>query len=859
MRFADDPEYTMSERFRHALPAIIGLVLFALALEVLRVELRAVSWHDLVHDIRNTPTSSLGLAMLFTALNYAMLTGYDFLGFAYLGRRLPTREIARTALLAYGIANTVGGLALAGFSVRYRFYTRRGMTVEELTRLAFSYSVTFWLGLFALGGLSLVFHPLTPALELPPSPLLRVVGWVLLLVPPAYLIATLVRKTPLRFRRFDVPLPAPGLALVQLALSCVEWMLFATVLYVLLPPSELSFLTFLGAFLAAILLGLVSHVPGGVGVFEGLMVLLLHPFLTSQQLIPALVVFRAIYYLLPFIVSLIVLVADELGQPSSSVARAGVVLGPLTEELTPKVLAALTFLAGVVLLLSGAIPASPARLQWLERLLPLAVVETSHFLGSVAGAVLLVLSQGLSRRLDSAYYFVVVTIAGGIVASLLRGFDVEAALLLVGVLLLLRRARPAFYRRGAFFDTRFSPGWIAATAAALGAFVWLGLFAHQHVAYSHELWWQFAFGADASRYLRASVGAALVILVVGVARLVAPAPHEAQMPDDADLEAAARVIATQSSTMPCLAYLRDKALLFNDDKTGFIMYGVEGRTWAALGDPVGPPEVAGDLIRRFLERCDDFAGTPVFYEVTKEYLHHFADFGLTFVKLGEKASVDLPSFSLEGPRAAKFRQAVNRMTKVGATFRVIDTADVPAILSDLRRVSDDWLKEKAGAEKGFSMGFFDEAYLARFPVAVIEQSGRIVAFANMWLGPDLSEMCVDLMRYDHGAPAGVMEALFVHLFIWAKSKGYQSFALGMAPLSGFEPSPVAPLWTRVGAFLYRHGEALYRFQGLRAYKAKFSPTWEPRYLVYPGGLRLPRVLADVSALIAGGYRQIFVK
>ena len=848
----------MPDRLRHALPAIIGLALFAIALEVLHVELRAVSWHDLAHDVRNTPIRGLLLAVLFTAMNYVVLTGYDFLGFAYLRKQLPAREIARTAFLAYGIANTIGGLALAGFSVRYRFYTRRGVTVEELTRLAFSYSVTFWLGFSALCGLSLVFYAPAPALELAASGFVRIVGWVLLLIPVAYVTATMVRRTPFRFRRFDVPMPTPGLALAQLALSCFEWTLFAAVLYVLLPQSELPFLTFLGAFLAATLLGLISHIPGGVGVFEGLMVLLLHPFLTSQQLLPALLVFRAVYYLCPFVVALILLAVDELGQPSSSVARAGVVLGPLTEQLTPKVLAALTFLAGLVLLLSGAIPANPTRLRWLERLFPLAVVETSHFLGSVAGAVLLVLSQGLSRRLDAAYYFVVVTIAGGIVASFLRG-DVEAALLLVGILLVLRRARPAFYRRAALLDTRFSPDWIAATVAALGAFVWLGLFAHQHVTYSHELWWQFAFDADASRYLRASVGAALVVLVAGVARLVAPAPHEAQMPDDANLEAAGRVIATQPSTMACLAYLRDKALLFNDDKTGFVMYGVEGRTWVALGDPVGPPEVIGDLTRRFLERCDDFGGTPVFYEVPRDYLHHYADFGLTFVKLGEKATVDLRAFSLEGPRASKFRQSVNRLAKVGASFRVIETADVPAIMGDLRRVSDDWLREKAGAEKGFSMGFFDEAYLSRFPVAVIEQSGRIVAFANMWLVPGMAEMCVDLMRYHKDAPTSVMEGLFVHLFSWAKTEGYESFALGMAPLSGFEPSPVAPLWTRLGAFLYRHGEALYRFQGLRAYKQKFSPTWEPRYLAYPGGLRLPRILADVSALIAGGYRGIFVK
>jgi phosphatidylglycerol lysyltransferase len=104
-----------------------------------------------------------------------------------------------------------------------------------------------------------------------------------------------------------------------------------------------------------------------------------------------------------------------------------------------------------------------------------------------------------------------------------------------------------------------------------------------------------------------------------------------------------------------------------------------------------------------------------------------------------------------------------------------------------------------------------------------------------------------------------MEALFVHLMEWGKEQGYTWFALGMAPLSGFKPSPMASRWNRVGGFLYQHGESFYNFQGLRAYKEKFNPVWEPRYLAYPGGLHLPRVLADVSALIAGGYRRIFVR
>ena len=154
---------------------------------------------------------------------------------------------------------------------------------------------------------------------------------------------------------------------------------------------------------------------------------------------------------------------------------------------------------------------------------------------------------------------------------------------------------------------------------------------------------------------------------------------------------------------------------------------------------------------------------------------------------------------------------------------------------------------------------FRADYLARFPVAVIERGREIVAFANVWAGPSQVELSVDLMRYREGAPREVMESLFVNLMVWGKAHGYQRFSLGVAPLSGFERSPVAPLWSRFGSFLFEHGGAFYNFQGLRAYKEKFHPDWQPRYLVYPGGFRLPQILADVSALVAGGYRQILLK
>ena len=847
------------ERLRRLLPAVLGLGIFLLALEVLRQELRAITWGTLSNDVLETPPSLLAAALGLTALNYAVLTGYDFIAFAYIGKRLARARVAMTSFIAYAVANNVGFAMLSGASVRYRFYSRWGLTPGDLSRIVFSYSVTFWLGLLALGGLSLALNPLPlgPAGALPN--LAPPIGWALVAASVGYVIAAAVRRTPLRVRSLELPLPTARLALTQLVVSAVDWALAGAVLYVLLPRSQASFFTVLGAFLAAQILGLASHVPGGAGVFEGLMVIFLRHDIDSSHLVPALIVYRLVYYLVPLGVALVGLMADALHVHRARTARVAARVGRLTEQVTPRVLAALTFGGGLVLLFSGATPAAEGRLALLDRIVPLGVIETSHFIGSVAGAGLLLLSQGLARRLDAAHALAVGAVSVGIAASLLKGGDYEEALLLGALLAALLRARPAFQRKAAFFATRFSPAWVAAVAGAIIASVWLGFFAFRHVEFGHDLWWQFALDAEASRFLRGSVGAAGLTLMFAVTRLLRQAPPALEAPSDADLAAAAAIIAGQPHTYPNLVFLRDKALLFTEEREAFLMYAVQGRSWVAMGDPVGPPERVPDLIRLFLERCDDFGGTPVFYEIDPEHLHHYADFGLAFVKLGEEARVDLSRFTLDGSEGAKHRQLMRRLEKDGGTFRIVPPADVPGVLDQLETVSSDWLDAKSSAEKGFSLGSFDRDYIARFPVAVVEHAGRIVAFGNLWSGDGRRELSIDLMRYHRSAPRSVMEALLVHVLAWGKSEGYQWFALGMAPMSGFESSPIAPLWARAGRFLYRHGEGLYRFQGLRAYKEKFHPVWKPHYLAYRGGLKLPRILADVAVLVAGGYRRIFRK
>ncbi|MEO8224752.1 MAG: phosphatidylglycerol lysyltransferase domain-containing protein, partial [Gammaproteobacteria bacterium] len=228
-------------------------------------------------------------------------------------------------------------------------------------------------------------------------------------------------------------------------------------------------------------------------------------------------------------------------------------------------------------------------------------------------------------------------------------------------------------------------------------------------------------------------------------------------------------------------------------------------------------------------------------------------------KLGEEARVPLAEFSLDGKARAELRSARRRAEREGATFEIIMPPDVRAILPALRGISDHWLDEKSVDEKGFSLGFFSPDYLVNFPIALVRRHGVPVAFANLWLTAGKEELSVDLMRFGPDAPYGVMDFLFTELLLWGKAQGYGHFNLGMAPLSGLEEHPLAPAWHRVGNLVFRYGEHFYNFSGLRRYKAKFLPVWQPRYLASPGGLLLPRVLLDVSALISGGARGLWTR
>ena len=578
-------------------PPLIGVVLFTLAAWTLHHQLLHHSYRDIVTALRAISWRRIAPAIGVTALGYLTLPLYDVIALRYVRESLQTARIFFTSFVAYTFSQNLGFPLFTGTSVRYRFYTSWGIPVGQLARaIAFS-SVTFWIGVVALVGAALLGQPRAEAALVGlPADATRLVGVAMLGLVLGYLGWNALAHRPLRLLGRELRVPGLRLALAQLTVSVTDWTLAALVLYLLLPrDTAVGFPTVLGAFLVAQTLGVISHVPGGLGVFESALLVLLGPRVANSAVVATLVAYRVVYYLLPLSVALVLLGGYEISRQRQAVAVGLRFVGRWIPHRSPRLLASATFIAGAVLLFSGATPAIGSRLAGLDRFFPLAVIEVSHFVGSVAGTGLVLLALGLERRLDAAWHFAIGLLGLGVVASLLRGLDYEEATFLFLVLAVLVPSRGAFYRRTALTAEPFSPGWLVAVVLVMATSIWLGMFAYRHVTYSQELWWQFTLRGDAPRFLRASVGVLATAGAAALWRLLRPSVPRGRPTPTGDLERALPIVQASGNPSAMLALLGDKSLVFNPEGSGFVMYGTAGQKLGRHGRPGGSPRGPGPV------------------------------------------------------------------------------------------------------------------------------------------------------------------------------------------------------------------------------------------------------------------------
>jgi phosphatidylglycerol lysyltransferase len=819
----------------------VWLGLFALAVWLLGKEWGGFHLDELDDALRRIGPWHLGTALLLTAASLFCNASLDLVALRWLRKDLPTGKVLGTALIAGSFSMNGGGTILGGGAIRMRFYGQFGLGGAEIAKITGFLMVAGWLGHALLAGIMMCWAP--PELDWLSVSAGRAIGVALLgtCATICLLSVTGFRGKPVRF------LPPWRVMFVAMLVSGFDWLFAGLALRVFL-PAAISTPAFLAATAVGQALGAASHVPGGVGVMELFITKFSAGMVGQPLMVGALLTYRLTYYFIPFVIAVAAVSGREIWAKRHWAKITVDSSGKAWSAIAPRLAGMSALAGGFVLMLSATTPINANRRILLEKFVPLPFVETSHFLSSIAGTVMIIVASGLLRRVRAAWWIAVVMAAGGILFSMLKGFDWEESIVLFVFIAALLPFKSKFHRHAGIWTRRFSLHWWGLILAIVGLAIWFGFYTSRDVDYQNQLWWRYSFENDASRLLRGVAGSAMILVFVALLQYFRPAPPRAREPQPG-IDRITEMVLKTSRCSSALALVGDKEFLFNHERSAFLMYGDQGRTRVAMADPVGDEEKFEGLYWRFVEQAHDEGMRVAFYQVGAAMIPACVEMGLRIYKLGEEAMVPLDTFDLASSELKKFRKVMNRMERERWLFEIWQPDVVAARLGELRAVSDAWLSHHSAREKGFSLGCFADAYLRRLPVAVIVVEGKVIAFGNIWPGNGKDELSTDLMRHVPDAPNGVMDCLFVSMMLWGKAQGYRWFDLGMAPLSGLTDHPFAPLWSRIGGLIYDKGEAFYNFNGLRAWKSKFQPVWQPRYLAISKAWDLPTALLDITNLI----------
>lgn len=838
-------------------PAMVALPLLALILTaVIAVPklLASLKGGEVFAILTNLPHGKIAAALALTAVSHALLGVQEMLGLRALGHRIAWRTAARGAFTSYALSHNLGLAPVTGGSARLHIYTRKGIPAADIARLIVVTGCAFWAGILMIAAVAmLLLHQpiLIAGLPLGTWPARIAGGLILATVAGLTLLAMIRPAAEPNWLRRMISLQDASVVPVMIVIAAVDLCCAAAALSALIPHMGWADPTLTLVYALALVATLITHVPGGVGVFEG--VLLAGLPVNGPTLLAALLAYRVIYYLLPLASAVSLNAVIELPRLRTKVAPLVAAVRTLVLAVAPTVAGAMSFAGGALLLLSGALPAIPERLHVVAKLLPLPFVEASHFSASLIGTILLLLAPALIARLANGARLARLLFLLGSGFSLAKGLDFEEAGVMLAMAGFLHLTQPAFYRQTAdLFAATNRPWLISAVVAALVSAA--SGFDNFRAHFRGDLWWDFALHGDASRFLRASFASGLILFAVAM-RQILSRPAAPVAPTDLPLEVYHRATAWHGRSDAALALTGDKLFLIHPQGDAFLMFRTCRRTWVVMGDPVGNPARWPELLWELYRQCDRAFCRLCIYQASEAMLPLMVELGLQPIKYGEEAIVDPASFTLAGPAMKSLRNSRTRAERDGLVLRVIPAAEVEQWYERLKQVSDQWLANKDQTEKGFSLGTAALGYLRNFDIAIVcrqDAPDTPVAFANMWRSGDGTELSIDLMRAAPHAPPGTMDFLLTSLIDHGRDQRYIRFCLGLAPMSGVRGGKLAPTWTKLVGLLFSAGGGGYNFRGMRRYKDKFAPHWRARYIGLPSGLCAMPSLFSVVELINRG-------
>jgi phosphatidylglycerol lysyltransferase len=538
----------------------------------------------------------------------------------------------------------------------------------------------------------------------------------------------------------------------------------------------------------------------------------------------------------------------------------------------------LTALMGIINILSAVTPALTERFRLLNEFLPLIVRRSGRLSAILAGFALLLLAGKLKQRKRIAWLLTIIVLIISAVSHIIKGLDYEEAILAISLAAWLLTAYPHFHAHSnppsvkqglkiLFFALLFTLAYGVAGFYLLDRHFSVNFGFWQAIQQTIIMFAEFydpglqpvtgfgRFFADSIYFVGAStMGYALIMLV-------RPVFIDHPVEDWVRQKAEKIVEAYGKTALARYTLFKDKLYFFSGKGT-VIAYVVKGRIALALGDPIGPPDDCQNAIFEFNKYCKINDWQPAFYQTLPDNLKLYQSAGFNVMSIGQEAIVDLEKFTLEGKAGKALRTPINRLAKAGYHAEMHEPPIDDALMHQLKAISDEWLTAMKSSEKQFSLGWFEYDYIRDCLVMTITgEDGNHIAFANIFPEYQKNEMTVDLMRKLQYAEPGTMEYMFVSLFQWAKEKGYATFNLGLSALAGVGTGPKDPIVEKAINYAYEHLNQYYNFKGLHSFKSKFQPTWETRYLIYPGPASLPAIMTALIKADSGDdfFRKIIIK